>query len=76
MKYPQQFKDYAISQRISRRWKMEKEVTEIGQTIKNHTNAESKDGRAQNVIHFSAVNMSGQIKKGDSSRAEESCKDV
>lgn len=72
---PQQFKDYAISQRISR-WKMEKEVTEIEQTIKNCTNAESKDGRAQNVVHFSAVNMSGQIKKGDSSRAEASYKTV
>ena len=71
---PLQFKDYVISQRNSR-WKIEKGLSDLQKKIENHLNPESRNGKAQNIVRFSADTVN-TIKPGDLFKAESSQKDV
>ncbi|CAB3978155.1 Hypothetical predicted protein [Paramuricea clavata] len=67
---PLQFKEYVITQRISR-WKIEKGLTDLQKKIENQLDPESGDGRAQNIARFSAETIN-KIKPGDLFKAESS----
>ena len=70
---PMQFKDYVISQRISR-WKIEKGVSDLLKKIENQLDPKSGDGRAQNIARFSSETMGKILKPGDLFKAESSKK--
>jgi hypothetical protein len=57
---PLQFKDYVISQRITR-WRIQKEVDATTKKVNNILSHESKDGNAKNILHFASDDI-GKIK--------------
>ena len=69
---PLQFKDYVLTQRISR-WKTQNEIEEQCRKYSALMNSSSKDGNAMNVVKFGSGELT-TFKPGDLSKAE-SCQE-
>ena len=69
---PLQFKDYVLTQRISR-WKTQNEIEEQCRKYSAVMNSGSKDGNAMNIVKFGSGELT-TFKPGDLSKAE-SCQE-
>ena len=65
---PLQFKDYVLSQRISR-WRLQNKIEEQSRKYSALMNSDSKDGNAMNVAKFGSGQLT-TFKIGDLSKAE------